>query len=159
MFRRALLVIATSVGLGSPMQAQVFTGGPLFDGYIHLDALRGESCVVVPEAPGKRYPAVFRAKNAPDEGPAEAISMKLSRGALFITAVLDETFEGRRQIATGSFIFDASRAALPDAVLNLEFSRSPVGESTGRFKFEGTWRNFRERDCIANIRGVFKRRD
>lgn len=157
MFERLLSGAVVLVGSVSLALAQA-TGGPLFDGKIYLEALDGAGCAELSDQPGAKYAAVFRAKNQPGEGPAEAMSIKVPGGALFVTAILDETFEGRRQIAPGSFIVDGSRGPLPDAIMNLRFSSSPITEGTTRFRFQGRWAHFRAAGCTATVRGVFERR-
>jgi hypothetical protein len=156
MLRKYLLVFAMSGFVGAA-QAQT-EGPPLFDGRITLVALTGDSCATLTDQVGSVHRAVFRGKKEPYSDPAEAMSIQVRGGTLFVSAILDETFEGRRQIGIGSYIVDASRASLPDATFNLQFDTSPINATTPRFTFKGTWKHYRTSGCKATIEGVFRRR-
>ena len=61
-------------------------------------------------------------------------------------------------VGSGSVIADANRANVPDAIFNLEFTPRQVLPDTTRFKFEGTWRNYKAHDCTATVRARFQKR-
>jgi hypothetical protein len=131
---------------------------PRYDGKIQILELTGSPCATLSEAVGDEHKAVFRAKVS-ESGLAEAMSIVVPRGMLFVSAELDETFAGKKQVATGSFIIDAFRSSLPDAVLNLKFEPPVVNPDTvGNFKFKGSWQNYRVFGCTARVKGIFRKR-
>jgi hypothetical protein len=122
-----------------------------------LTELSGAACASLSDQVGDKFPTVFRSKVS-ESGLSEAMSIQMPLGSLFISAAFDETFAGKNQVGTGSFIIDAFRSALPDAVFDLKFRPAVVTESVSSFKFKGTWKNYRVEGCTAKVRGNFVKR-
>ena len=159
MFRTALLTIGFSAMLTGFSQAQSpFPGGERYDGTVRIVELTGRSCP--PGQEGEVFPAVFRAQLHPDSAAGEMLSLAVESlaGALFLQAEGDGTLAGRQQPASGTFILDAHRGVLPQAILNLDFRPNRIDGDVDDFTMNGTVRNYTFRGCTARIRGAFVRR-
>jgi len=132
-------------------------GGPRFDGVFVLVGYKTAACSAVSDVPVVNQIAIFRALTS-GSSLKEALQFNVTRGVLYVEAALDGTLAGRNQVVTGAYTVDAYRSNLPDAIFNLTFNPSVITETTESFTFSGTWKNYRVLDCVAAVRGSFKRR-
>ena len=144
------------VSVAGTSHAEVFPGGPRYDGVITIVGLTGGACSTLSDLPGNRYISVFRSKGT--SSAPEAMSIGLPRGTIYIAAGFDGTFAGRRQVVYGRFIIDAYADGLPDARFHLKFLPRKITEATQSFTFDGTWKNYRVLNCVATVHGEFTKR-
>jgi len=156
-FRKCVYFMAFLMSVvGACHAAEVFPGGPRFDGTVTIVALTGASCSTLSDQPGDVHTAIFRTKSNTSSLP-EGLQITMPRGLMFIEAQLDGFFRGRRQVVTGFFLIDAYRTPLPDGALNLIFKPRFTSQALS-FEFDGTWRNYRSLGCTATVHGAFTRR-
>ena len=82
--------------VGACHAAEVFPGGPRFDGTVTIVGLTGASCATFSDQPGDVHTAIFRTKSSNSSLP-EALQITMPRGVLFIDAAWMEHLgeEGR----------------------------------------------------------------
>jgi hypothetical protein len=158
MLRKWAFVVVVMSGAVGTSYAETYPGGPRYDGRIVVRQLLGAACATLPDQPGDKHRAIFRSKVSED-GLAEAMSVDVENGLLFVSAATDETFAGRNQVGSGTLIVDAYRTALPDPVFNLKFEPAVVDPATtDSFKFKGSWKNYKEVGCTAIVAASFLKR-
>jgi hypothetical protein len=147
----AIALLTMSVGTAHA------AGGPRFDGIFVIVAYNTAACSAVSDVPGVKHRTIFRALTS-GSSLTEALQINVTRGVLYVEAELDGTLAGRDQVVTGAYTVDAYRTSLPDAVFNLTFNPRVITETTESFTFGGTWKNYRAFNCVAAVRGAFKKR-
>jgi hypothetical protein len=160
MLRSAFLSAVLLAGfVGSAVAQSDFDPRPRFDGTVKITRLVGASCQDGQQ--GQTYQAAFAAKINPTARAPETMTIVVPTlaGALYLRAEGNGTFVGANQVASGIFVFDATRGALPNAQLNLDFNPNAVTGTTPSFTFLGTVRSFLAPGCTATVRGNFTRRE
>jgi hypothetical protein len=157
MLRRTAILIAGVTALAGGAHSETYPGGPRYDGTIIIKEL-SSGCSSLSDAAGDKHTAIFRSKVS-ESGLAEAMSIDVPHGILWVGAEFDETFAGKNQVATGTLIIDAFRSPLPDALFNLTFTPEVIDPTTVQsFKFAGKWKDYKVQGCTAKIKGTFTKR-
>jgi hypothetical protein len=157
MLRRTAILIAGLTTLVGVAHSETYPGGPRYDGTVVIRELSA-GCSGLSDVVGDKHKAIFRSKVS-ESGLAEALSIEVPHGILWIGAEFDETLAGKNQVATGTLIIDAFRSPLPDALLHLNFTPGVIDPTTVQtFKLAGKWKNYKVQGCTATIKGRFAKR-